>query len=129
MKKNAIETLPEFFWADRLTLVNFYGYTSSPNNRIFEMSVYSDYDKVDKAEEMGRFYDLKRKCIATEVDMRGPKDNGPVWTRDVWDDKITIECLTEDGKTIYVGYWGNTFSIGTTISARNREPRPYREGH
>jgi hypothetical protein len=117
--------IPEWFMADRLTPVGFYGYTSSVSDegKIFEIpDVHTSTD----TEAIGRFHDLKRKCLAMCIDMAREADSEPVWTKDIWDAKIVIECLTEDGRTIYVGYWDFKYSIGIKVDTRIIRRRPYR---
>lgn len=117
--------LPDFFTADRLTPVAFYGYTSSVSDdgKLFEIpDIHSSKD----TEAIRHFHDLKRKCLAMCVDMARESDLDPVWTKDVWDGKIVIECSTEDNETVYVGYWDNKYSLGTKINVRMTRRRPYR---
>ncbi len=123
----SINQLPDYFRAERLTPVNFYGYLSSPNDRVFEITANSSFDRDKYREEITRFHDLKRRCESMEVDASGVKAVSPIWTKLMWDDKITIECITEEGKTIYVGYWGCTFCIGMSINARDRRPQKLRQ--
>ncbi len=114
--------LPEFFWADRLTPVNYYGYTSATREVFCEINANEEFPHI-----VNRFHDLKRKCMAMCVDVASDSDKEPVWSKDVWDNKIVIECKTETGATIYVGFYDFTYSIGLSMHSRDRsEPRPYR---
>ena len=117
--------IPDYFWADRLTPINFYGYTSSVRDVFFRIQTQGDKD-VDK-ENIQRFHDLKRKCMAMCVDMRRPNETEPMWQKDVWDNKIVIECKTETGDTIFVGFYDIIYSIGKSMYSRDgRTARPYR---
>lgn len=112
--------LPDYFWADRLTPINFYGYTSSVRERVYELG-YRDEDN----ESRQRFMDLKQKVMEMYVDMSREGEE-PNWVRDVWDNKIVIECKTETGETIFVGWYDNECSIGKSMYSRDsRTPRPY----
>lgn len=123
-----MDKLPDFFWADRLTPVNFYGYVSSTREDIFVMDVNKDSGDDNYMEYVQRFNDLKRKCMAMCIDMRRRKtDVDPVWVKDRWDNKIVIECKTETGATIFIGYYDFTYTIGISVWSKDgRIPRPYR---
>lgn len=115
--------LPDFFFADRLTPISYYSYPSSTGERIFELDVEPSDEVV-----IQRFNDLKRKCMDMEMDTSSQEDSEPVWEKDVWDNKVVIECKTESGDTIYVGYWDSKRTIGRTVENRyNRVPAPYRQ--
>lgn len=127
-----MEQLPDFFWADRLTPVRFYGYPSSTGDRIFELDGHLPNVDTDIVQ---RFQDLKRKCMSMELDMSREKDKS-LWYKDIWDNKVVIECKTEEGGSIFIGYYDCMYSIGLSASNRDgAEPREYRypveefEGH
>lgn len=116
--------IPDYFWADRLTPVKYFGYTSSVRMRVFEIDVYNKRGK--EKEVIQRFNDLKQKCMDMFVDMRSSDSTEPLWSSNVWDNKIVIECLTETGETIFVGYYDFNYSIGKAIYSRDgRIGRPY----
>lgn len=117
-----MKQIPEFFYADRLTPIAFYGYTSSVTDRIYEV----DADDASERLAVERFNDLKRKCMGMCVDMRKDGDEEPLWSKDIWDGKIVIECQKEDGSIIYVGYWDFTYSIGLSVECRTGRRRPYK---
>ena len=113
--------LPFFFWADRLTPVRFYGYPSSTKDRICEIDA-SDKENYDDVQ---RFHDFKRKCLETNLDM-SKEDEDTDWKKDIWDNKIVIECLTENGSTIFVGFYDFNYSIGLSVQNRDFiEPKRY----
>lgn len=101
--------LPEWFWADRLTLVRFYGYPSSTKDRVFELDFYTS--RTSPYIERINTFKIKAQTIPVNVAREGEASN---W-QPVWDNKVVIECLTEDGKTIYVGFYDSFFSIGTDL--------------
>lgn len=110
-----MKQLPDFFWADRLKPVHFYGYRSSVKDRVIEFEVHGDENKEKYFDEIKRFQDLKIKCMATPL--IPVKEDGS-WgdpVTDVWDNKIVIECMTEQGNTIFVGYYDCIFSIGLGV--------------
>ena len=121
-----MNTLPDYFLVDRLTPVAFYGYTSSvsEDGKVYEIT---DIHSCKDTEAIARFHDLKRKCLSMCVDMRREGDPDPIWEKDVWDGKIVIECLTEDNRTIFIGYWDYRYSIGTKVNARTGRRRPYKQ--
>jgi hypothetical protein len=124
--------LPDFFWADRLTPVNFYGYTSSVRDTLFEIEANTEREKEANSEMIQRFHDLKRKCMSMEVDMAFKKGEeaitNPDWRTDIWDNKIVIECKTEEGNSIFVGFYDFTYSIGLSVySVDGRIAKPYRK--
>lgn len=109
-----MEQLPDFFWADKLTLVNYYGHPSMVEDKIFEIPLATDEMKDRHSNKIQRFHDLKRKCLQTELSF----DSSTLvttWETDIWDDKIVIECKTERGNTIFVSYNGWTYSIGLSV--------------
>lgn len=117
--------LPDFFWADRLTPINFYGYASTTRDRFYEVDMYQDRE--EKKHDIERFNDLKRKCLAMCVDMRREEETEPYWVKDVWDNKIVIECKTENNGTIFVGLYNGKYTLGLSVYSRDRiVPRPYR---
>ena len=117
-----MNSLPDFFWADRLIPIEYYSYKSFTKDVIFQINAYEE--KEDPAIE--RFHDLKRKCMLMCVDMRRQNETEPRWEKDVWDNKIVIKCKTENGSVIYVGILDFTYSIGLNVQSE-REPRPYRK--
>lgn len=120
-----MDRLPNFFWADRLTPINFYGYTSATRDRFYEVDTHTESE--EKKRDIERFNDFKRKCLAMCVDMRREGDE-PYWVKDVWDNKIVIECKTEDGGTLFVGSYDGRYSLGLSMYSRDRmEPRPYKQ--
>lgn len=125
--------LPDFFWADRLTPINYYGYISSVRDVVYEVSADTEREKEENMASIQRFHDLKRKCMATELDVSIKKGDGelvvmPNWQTDIWDNKIVIECKTEEGNTIFVGFYDFTYSIGLSIySVDGRRPQPYKQ--
>lgn len=44
--------------------------------------------------------------MGMSVDLKGE------WTKDMWDNKVVIECETERGHRIFVGFYDSTYSIG-----------------
>lgn len=75
---------------------------------------------------VARFNELKARCLATEVNVGGP-DDLEVWQKDVWDNKIAIECITEAGNTIFVGFYDGICSIGLSVEGDSWvKPWPYR---
>jgi hypothetical protein len=122
-QKDMDNNLPDYFWADRLTLINHYPFPSHTEDRIFEQR-FDD----DNAEVIQRFNDLKRKCLMTPLDVREEDAPDPVWATDVWDGKVVIECETESGEKIFVGWFDNNLTIGTSAKhAYNRKPQPYKQ--
>ena len=118
--------LPDYFWADRLTPINYYRYRSSVQDRFFEVRVLSEEEKVLHQEVIRRFNDLKKKCMTMSVNINDLDQ--PDWTTDLWDNKIVIECRTELGETIFVGFSDFTYSIGKSVSTDSWiKPWPYRE--
>lgn len=106
-------TLPDFFWADKLTLVKYYGYPSSVAEKFVEFNA-SDEEERSNVE---RFHDFKRKCMATYVDVRMETTQDHNWSMDIWDNKIVIECKTEMDNTIFIGFDGFTYSIGLDVDS------------
>ena len=122
------EELPDYFWAERLTPINFYGYTSSTKERIYHLDTHQEHIKIEKSNEIQRFHDLKTKCLAMFVDMRRKVEDEPVWVKDIWDNKIVIECKTESGDIIFVGFYDSMYNIGKSVYSRDRIiPRPYKQ--
>lgn len=122
------EELPDYFWAEMLTPINFYGYTSSTRDRIYVLEAHDEDTRVKRVNEIQRFHDLKTKCLAMSVDMRRKVEDDPVWVKDIWDNKIVIECRTDSGETIFVGFYDFIYSIGKSVYSRDRIiPRPYKQ--
>lgn len=119
-----MKELPDYFWADRLTPVNFYGYPSITEDPIYEINACDEKDT--RTEEVRRFHDLKIKCLRMCVDMKLSEVGDPVWSKDVWDNNIVIECKVDTGETIYVGFCGFLYSISKKFNTR-RKPRAYKE--
>lgn len=116
--------LPDYFWADRLTPVNYYGYPSATKEPFYEVNANEEKDTL--RDQICRFHDLKTKCLQMCVDMRLSDRDEPVWSKDEWDDNIVIECKMETGETIYVGFSGFVYSISNSFNTR-RKARPYKE--
>jgi len=113
--------LPDWFYADRLTPINYYGYTSATREVFFEHF----WDEKDP-DVIARFNDLKRKCMMTPLDVRREGDKDPAWTKDVWDNKVVIECETEQGERIFVGYHDGTLTLGRKFYSKDgRTAQPY----
>lgn len=117
-----MDKLPEFFWADRLTPVRFYSYPSYTKEKVYEIDVHTDSAKEKYKADIQRFHEIKVKCMAMPLNM-APEGKEPLWAEDRWDNKIVIECLTETGATIYVGFKDCIYSIG--LSVRTRDGRGY----
>lgn len=112
--------VPDYFWADRLIPVNYYGYVSCipVSDWIFQIHAHKD-----NREMVQRFLDLKQKCLEMYVDTSKEEDE-PCWVKDVWDNKVVIECKVEDGDTIFVSYYDDKFTIGKSV--KGRIARPYK---
>lgn len=119
--------LPDWFYADRLTVINYYGYPSYTVDRFYELPVYDKSVEESRVMDIARFHDLKRKCMQTELDQRAEDATEPEWVKDIWDNKVVIECKTELGHTVYVGYKDLTFSLGLGVRSEYRKPYPYRQ--
>ncbi len=114
--------LPDFFWADRLTPVRFHAYPSYTKDLVYEIDVHTESAKDRYKDDIQRFHELKVKCMATPLNMT-PGAKEPVWAEDRWDNKIVIECVTETGSTIFVGFKDCIYSIG--LSLKTRDGRGY----
>lgn len=121
-----MKELPDYFWADRLTPINYYRYKSVVRDRIYEVRAASFEERLMNEEAIRRFNDLKKKCMTMSVDISDSEE--PNWRSDLWDNKIVIECETETGERIFVGFYDFTYSIGKSVSSDSWiKPWPYRE--
>jgi len=116
------KTLPDYFWADKLKPIRFYRYPSFTRDVFYEINVAENKDERDT---ICRFHDLKRRCMDSYVDMKMSGED-PMWTKDVWDNKIVIECLTESGNIIFVGFHDFIYSVGEGVVNYYEKGRPYK---
>lgn len=107
--------------ADRVTPIAFYPYPSSTRDRFYQTQVFLKRVPSEENKQMLEFFnDLKLKCLSTPLNVSEGS-----YRKDVWDNKVVIECLTEEGETIYVGYYDVTLSIGRSVKSERSKPYYY----
>lgn len=99
--------IPEFFWAHRLKPINYYRYASLVVDPFFEAECTDTESTVVR-----RFNALKKMCMDTYLETNM---DGLDYQKEVWDNKVVIECQTENGNTIYVGFYDLKLSIGLGV--------------
>lgn len=109
-----MDKLPDWFDASRLTPVKFYPYKSSVKDKFFEVCLYEETAKEKYYSEIKKLNEFKMKCMDTPLNM-GRKGQ-PQYRKDVWDSKIVIECKTELGSIVYVGFFDWNYSIGLGVT-------------
>jgi len=100
-----------FYWnAQELVLVNFYRYTSFVTDTFIEV----ERDEREKYPKTYAFFDTLQKRVRESYIKT---DYADVPRRDLWDNKVVIECLTSQGNKIFVGYYDFRMSIGLGVKS------------
>lgn len=104
-----------FYWrAEELVLVNFYRYTSFVTDVFIELDDRDDRDNKREHGAAFAFFDTLKKRVRESYIKT---DYADVPRRDIWDNKVVIECLTSQGNKIFVGYYDFRMSIGLGVKS------------
>jgi hypothetical protein len=122
--------VPDFFWSHKLTPVNYYRYRSTVTDRFIEVEAYKATLTPEEEIFIKRFNDVKIKCLATSLNINPEvsDEEAKIWQKDVWDNKIVIECRTELGHSVFMGCDNGIYCVGLGWEGdRWVKPWPYKE--